>query len=75
VAWTALIARMSSRELRTHHKLYAAARLVCLGHPDVNVLDGPGRERLRAFIPYVESLKPFNELATENAVVSFSPQQ
>ena len=62
VAWTALIARMSSRELRTHYKLYAAVRQVGLGHTDLNLLDAPGRERLRSFIPYLEALKPLNEL-------------
>jgi hypothetical protein len=60
VAWTALIARMSSRELRTHYKLYAAIRLAALGHTEINVLDSPGREKLRGFVPYVELIQPFD---------------
>ena len=61
VAWTALIARMSSRELRTHYKLYSATRLAGLGHTEINVLDHPGRERLRSFLSHLELVKPHLE--------------
>jgi len=53
VAWTALIARMSSKELRLHYMIYSAIRREALGHTEINILDHPGRERLRILIPYV----------------------
>jgi len=48
VAWTSLIGRMSSRELLLHYALYAGIRVAALGHTDINIMDSPGRERLRS---------------------------
>lgn len=52
VAWTAVIARMSSRELRLHYMLYSAVLSEALGHMDINVMDHAGRGGLRTVIPY-----------------------
>ena len=57
VAWTALIARMSSRELQIHYMIYSAVRLEALGHREINIMDSPGREQLRAFVPYAALLE------------------